>query len=186
MLSVAAVSMIVLGVILLRLSWRRRAIQFRFCVLAAWLFIICAVYLWSDSVGWEFAVVYTCIVVAVTVTGAVLHNASYHERRPGKERNKKGGNADKQGIRLSSKFLTFLLAGPVALTFSCYFSITVVRMMAIDTSDQMVIAAFLFPVVWALSIFWTVVTQSRLRTFFSMAVLGTLSFISVFSVKFFG
>ena len=138
----------VVGIFLLRVSWRR---QRRLLVLAGWVLVALAAAAWSLAVGVEYGVSYTAMALSVV---AWLLVAGNRERQAAKPDSAAIDAATLPATSAAHKLGTFLAAGP--LLVGAVFP-------ADERGNGMVLTAFVFPLVWAATAVWVCAVDRLLR-----------------------
>lgn len=147
---VLALLLCVVGVLLLRLSWRRQRTAL---VCAGWLLLVLSAVLWSVSAGVEFGVSYTLLALSIAAWLLIAFNV---ERQTAKAGNGAVDTATLPATTTSHKLGTFLVAGPLAGIASLFACALLVGLAADAASrgNSMVLTAFLFPLVWGAAVVW--------------------------------
>ena len=149
----------VVGIFLLRVSWRR---QRRLLVLAGWVLVALAAAAWSLAVGVEYGVSYTAMALSVV---AWLLVAGNRERQAAKPDSAAIDAATLPATSAAHKLGTFLAAGPLAAIASLLAcALLVGAVFPVDErGNGLVLTAFVFPLVWAATAVWVCAVDRLLR-----------------------
>lgn len=163
------------GVFVLWHAWSEKK------AVALWLGLgltIVAIPVWSLAVGWEFALVYNSIAVALFAWLCCLLQLEYKTKRlPNATRDKRLIFSKKTKIRWWWLLLSLVaVAGPV----SALLSVVVCRWLPMTSGNQMAAATLVFPFSWALISLWLCYSQHFIRNNVILVVLGGLSALVIF------
>ena len=163
-----AAALAVAGILLLRASWARpvRSTPLNLC---AWLALLAAAIVGGVEAGaWGMAV------TALVATGAamlLLAKAVFEQprwKRPAKQPREVDGSGNDPKTGLSRRIVTFLLAGPIALTVSTLFALAArIALIATGASeaDGNVAVLGLVPLVWPILAFALLMFERRKTQF---------------------
>lgn len=160
------------AIFLLRRAWSKQASPKLIAI--ALLFLLASIALLRQVVGLEFAIAYSFIIFSVLAWVLIALTAEYKAPKAGSLK-----ISSSQGSALWPKLRLFLLAGPVALLASVCWTLLLSRLMPVLAANQMVIAAFLFPVCWASLMAWVCMAADERRAgnqLLVMAGLGAMVF----------
>lgn len=135
------------GVFLLWRSWQLKG-QTSYVVMG-WLFLLLAPFVWQRVQGVEFALIFTCIAMSFC---AWIFIALNHERKPSKTLRETAIKGTTRSVK--DKLILFVMAGPIALTASTFWSILLAKQLPFITGNQIVAAVFLLPIFWTLLMTW--------------------------------
>ncbi len=145
---------------------------------SGWLFLFIASYLWSYFYDFEFGLTFNALTSAISAWIFIYfaRTAISHSPRP-----KKVAIRQVNGLNYFSftewgmGFITTLSAGPLALIFSLVGTLLLTRGLPISGDNQLVLSAFIFPIVWGLIAFWVCSSPRRLMTFTSLSLSSALA-----------
>lgn len=146
-------------------------------LLGGWVSIFISLMGWIQIKGIEFGLAWWCLCVALLSFFLVSTNATGTKNSIDKRVYKNRLISLK---RTGRGFLTFLYAGPIALAASCLLSIISSELLPIQKANSLVLAAFLFPVTWAILSYWICSTDKRLIPVGTTVLSGTLSGLLIF------
>lgn len=170
--SLCSLALCVVGVVLLRLGWRRPEPTGRTCVAAGWASLLAAILLWSRASGWEFGSSFALLAIAVIAWLVIAFEA---ERRPEKGANGKAIGNDLAATSTGHKWGTFLVAGPLGACVSLSITVLATQWLPLDMAARLVWAACLYPLVWAGLMVW-VCTDIRLgRAALALLLCGSIA-----------
>jgi len=127
---------------------------------------------WIQIKGIEFGIAWWCIFIALLSLFLIATNATSSKTSTIKIQYRNQFISIK---RSGKSLLTFLYAGPIALISSCFLSIIIGELLPMQKANSLVLAAFLFPIIWALSSYWICATDKRLIPVGATVIAGTLS-----------
>lgn len=146
-------------------------------LLGGWASIFISLVGWIQIKGTEFGLAWWCLFVALLAFILILTNATNSKNSIDKRVYE---NRLVSLKRTGRGFLTFLYAGPIALTASCLLSIISSELLPLQKANSLVLAAFLFPVSWAILSYWICSTDKRLIPVGTTVLSGTLSGLLIF------
>lgn len=169
------------GLALLRYSWGKRGRQ-SFLNLIAWLFIILALVLWGSNGGGDRGVavglcIFVCFALLFILREVFTANTNRNEKR--RENEPKRHTTEKVRFVSAEGVMTFVMNGPIlgGLAFLLAMSVHELMLMTgAHVSNSLVLALFLFPILWACLVAYFLIGMNRVVK--SMTLIG-LSIISV-------
>ncbi len=142
-----------------------------------WGVITISMLFWVEFYGAEYGIVFSCI--SISITGLLCLGVNY-QRRPQKVVQKNYQN-NWIGVRqTSTRFLTFLVAGPLALFACCALCLLIPHWFSEQRSHNLVLAAFLLPILWGLVSFWVCAKDELLVPFVVILLTGIFSSLILF------
>ena len=164
---------------MLRLGWRGTQPRARLLVVIGWVLLVLGMLVWSRAEGAEFGVsfslaLWSLIAWCVIAVGAKYRTAKTANKTPA------DSNTDDNARLLSAtgtgqKWFTFIVAGPLALVTTCLVTVVLARLLPVDIGTQMVSAAFLFPVLWAVAAVYYCASDLNRRNAQILVIAGLLS-----------
>lgn len=198
MINLAFIAIIV-GVTILRFTWRKTGIYFTLARTTAWGVIIFAHIVLSNTIGSEFGITFG--LSALGIAGFML--AFFNRENRGAYKTASRYNTDanapvpltpniaapnitifKQNLQkiikpkikpILKKSSVFLLVGPFALLSTGLLSIFVVFLIPVRLDIQMAIAAFLFPTLYAFATYYLCASGKHIKNTICLSVLSGIA-----------
>lgn len=139
------------GVLLLRWSWRRATTAKPYILLMSWVLLLSAIPLWSQHLGYEYAVVYCALSASLCAWLLVAFNLQWRTNQTNTAPQTK---ATPPGNSKAYRFILFLASGPVAGISALGLAITCAQLLPFSVPNQWVSAAFMLPLFWAIITTW--------------------------------
>jgi MFS family permease len=131
-----------------------------------------------DSVGLEFAVIYSFIFLSLMGWIFVFLSREHKPAKAVKPVSKPATVAKEKNYWRSAQL--FLLAGPVALLSAACWTLLLSRLLPIALGEQMVVAAFLMPVAWAVLMAWLCIHRDNRTSNIVNAVVAVLGAVAFY------
>jgi len=159
------------GVLTLYLSWQKKVAHHYFKLLG-WLQLFAALYFWCSAHGNEFGPVYWVISTGITACLFIGFNTA---AKPNTTALKPSQNHAINWNQASSILKQVIVAGPLAGLASIGLVLSLVPILPGDKATQLVTAAILLPLCWAMAIYWACATQKQTQPVFSFIAIIALS-----------
>ncbi len=175
-MSSIALTITLLGVLLLRLAWRRPSrAPLR---LTGWLLLAASVWAWSRAAGAEFGVTYSLATLAFAAWLLAGVNA---ERRATARRSERIiAGPSLADTTTAHKVGTFLAVALLAAVSTALVTIAAARLLPIGSGSQMATAALAYPALWGIAAYWLCAHRRLLRDSALLFALGALSALGIF------
>lgn len=178
--------LLVIAVSMIFGSWQRKKLNknshewpaVKLITWGGWLTAFACLWGWGQIRGAEFGATYWFIFLALVAWGTIFFNRTVS---PENAMNRPYRNQFVSIKKIVKSFATFFLAGPLALVSSCLLTILVSSWLPMERANQLVLAAFIFPVLWALVSFWICATQKRLLPGSAVSLAAIVSGVLLFS-----
>lgn len=133
--------------------------------LTPWLLLLCAFFLWVSAAGVEFGIVYTLLCASSAIWLCILtHNASQAINfRLAKKKQQLRQKQPWSVAPIADNSGLLLVIIPVACFSSVMFCLALAPLIPVSEASRLVVAGFLFPVIWSLVILWCCADNKRWR-----------------------
>lgn len=169
---------IIVGVTLLRFTWRKTGIYFTLVRILAWGAIIIAHLLLSNIIGAEFGITFG--LSALAISGFAI--AFFNREHKGAYITRSSRHTDTRAPLIAApstgtikKTAIFLLVGPFALLSTALLSVFFVTLIPVRFDIKMAIAAFLFPTLYALATYYLCASKKHLKNTLAFSVLSGIA-----------
>lgn len=123
------------------------------------LLIVAAINLWAQRVGIEFAVIYTLLTLTFTAWITTTKGVEFRAVK------QTPPALPKQLLNTSTthKVATFFVAGPLTVVTACLVTIALASLLPIALNEQLVMGAFVYPLLIAVAIYWICSSDRLMR-----------------------
>lgn len=139
-----------LGVASIYTLWKKTS-KPKYLIALGWTIVFSSLYFWCLARGVEFGPAYWFISLSITAYLLIFFNATY---KPRTESVKPRKNLLVTWTSIAPILTKIFLAGPLAGLASVCFVLCLVPILPTDSSTQLVIAAMLLPLCWAIACYW--------------------------------
>ncbi|WP_054113831.1 hypothetical protein [Marinagarivorans algicola] len=157
-MTITSLLLIALSMTLLRLTWRKKGRAFIITKVCIWTLVIGALVLLSTTVGPEFGVAFGFMAVSIAGFALVLINGDYQStHKPAKRtatHKAASHNSALTPLILQHRAALLIITGPLALLATCLVTLLMVSLMPAQLDTQMASAAFLFPCLYGLTVYF--------------------------------
>jgi len=152
MYSLLGVALGASGVAGLYSCWRKMPLSGPLVVALSWLLVAASLWAWSQASGVEFGVSYALMGFSLVAWLVLLFNYEVRE-------SKQARSAPSASVTVDSRSwgrhaLLFVMTLPLAGAASIFSCVWLCSFLPGHTTDKMVLAVFLVPVVWGLAAYW--------------------------------
>lgn len=186
--TIGALALCALGVGLLRWAWGSNGKR-RWAIPLGWACPLLAIWLGQHQLGWEYATAFALMGTPLSAWAWVLANVEIRPEKPvraqqepdAQHRNLHSTSSlAKQLKKWSEPSICWLLAGPLGGIAALLIAIVFTQWLPFSTASQMVLAAFLFPLLWAGLAIWLSVSDRRWVKSLSLFTLALSSGLYLF------
>lgn len=170
-----AVACSMAGALLLRWSWRKTTTKKPYILLLSWILVLSAIPLWSQHLGYEYAVVYCALSTSLCAWVMVASNLQWRTNQTNASPRTKAASATQPK---TYQFILFLASGPIAGISALGLAIVSAQLLPFSAANQWVSAAFMLLLFWAILTTWLCSGGSLVRKIsFLLATIGLSAFI---------
>ena len=138
------------AVLALRVGWRKYELKHRVMTPLAGLLLLTTMNIWAHRVGIEFAVIYTLLTLTLIAWLATAYGLECRAVKETPPRLSERPSNTSQPHKLA----TFVVAGPLTLVTGCLVTIALASLLPIARNEQLVVGAFVYPLLIATVIYW--------------------------------
>jgi hypothetical protein len=179
----AALVLLPVGIVLVRLAWRQRSGRWR--MPAGWLLIAAGLAAWIKTLGAELGTAYWLLAFSAVAFAVIAANLELRSApaRAGREVALEPEERPTNWRRAIAKsFLAFVLAGVAAIGIGVAFAVS----MPLATTDRIVIGGLMVPVLWGAGMAWTLSDAKVLRATLLLTLISALAYGIAFLPKVMG